>query len=149
MPNYDFNTDLPIAQTTEREIANIIAKTYNGKIIEYRHDNQYDIKAVINGKAFTFEVKEDFSCARTGNVGVEFECRGFASGIAVSKADFYIYKIHTYNSTKVFIFKTAAIKRMIANNEYFRIVNGGDVGSNSMNYLFKYDVFTSHGKQIA
>lgn len=148
MPNYDFKTDLPIAEKTEHEIANLLREHYNAVILSFCHNSQYDIKARINGKEWTFEVKEDFSCERTGNVGVEFSSWDRPAGIAVSKADFYVYKIHTSNGTKVFIFKTQVLKNMIARKEYFRIVNGGDKGSNSMNYLFKFDIFTSHGKQI-
>lgn len=148
MPNYDFNKDLVVAKKTEQEIAGIIRERYNAVILEYGRTNAYDIKARINDKIFTFEIKEDFTCRKTGNVGVEYECRGKPSGIEVSKADFYIYKIHTAKGIEVYIFKTQAIKDMIKRVDYKRIVNGGDVGSNSMNYLFKYDVFVSHGKKI-
>lgn len=148
MPNYNFEQDLPIAVKTEHEVAEIIQKQYNAKILAYGHTNQYDIKALVNGKVFTFEVKEDFSCERTGNVGVEYSSWGRPAGIAVSKADFYVYKIHTRSGVKIFIFKTQAIKNMIARKEYHRIVNGGDKGSDSMNYLFTYETFISHGKQI-
>lgn len=149
MPNYDFESDLPIAERTEHQIADIIRKHYNAVILGFCHDNRYDIKARINGKDFTFEVKEDFTCEHTGNVGLEYECRSRPSGIAVSKADFYIYKIHTSHGVKVFIFKTDVLKNMIVRKEYFRIVNGGDVGSGSKNFLFRYDEFVKHGKQIA
>jgi hypothetical protein len=149
MPNYDFRTDLPIAEKTEHEIANLLREHYNAVILSYCHNNKYDILAKINGKNFTFEVKEDFTCERTGNVGVEYSSWGRMSGIATSKADFYIYKIHTHAGVRVFIFKTKTIKDMIERKEYSRVVNGGDKGSNSMNFLFAYDVFTSHGKRIA
>ena len=38
---------------------------------------------------------------------------------------------------------------MIKEKKYFRIVNGGDEGSNSMNYLFKYSVFKKNSKILA
>jgi hypothetical protein len=148
MANYDYDLDKPIANKTETQVADILRATYNAVILEYGHTNKYDIKARVNGKIFTFEIKEDFTCERTGNVGVEFECRGKPSGIAVSKADFYVYKIHSKAGIKVYIYKTSQLKAMIANKLYFKIVNGGDVGSNSMNYLFRYETFTHYGKCI-
>lgn len=148
MANYNYNTDKPIADNTEKEVADILRVIYNAVILEYGHTNAYDIKTKVNGKIFTFEVKEDFTCERTGNVGLEFECRGKPSGIGVSKADFYIYKIHSKHGIKFYLYKTSQLKNMIANKYYFRIVNGGDVGSNSMNYLFEYDTFTRYGKCI-
>jgi hypothetical protein len=149
MANYNFEQDLPIAIQTEREIADILRTVYKAVILDYGHTNAYDIRAKVNDKIFTFEVKEDFTCERTGNVGVEFECRGKPSGISVSKANFYIYKIHSKRGVKVFLYKTSQLKAMIANEYYFRVVNGGDVGSGSMNYLFTYDTFTRYGKQIS
>jgi len=149
MPSYyDFDKDLPIAQSAEKEVAALLRSAYNANILEFRHDNKYDIKAKIGNKTFTFEVKQDFTCAHTGNVGVEFECRGRKSGISVSKSDYYVYIIHRPDGKKVFILPTKNIKNMIARKEYSRIVSGGDRGSNSMNYLFTYETFISHGKQI-
>lgn len=146
MPNYNFRKDLPIAKETEKEIALMLEKEYNAEILEFENTNKYDIKACIKGEEVTFEVKEDFTCERTGNIGLEFGCRGKPSGIETSQADFYIYKIHTKDyGIKYVIHKVSEIKRMIADKEYFRIVNGGDIGSNSMNYLFKYDTFIKTG----
>jgi hypothetical protein len=148
MPNYNYKQDKPIADETEKQVAEILRATYNAVILDYGHTNKYDIKARVNGKVFTFEVKEDFTCERTGNVGVEFECRGEPSGISVSKADFYIYKIHSKYGIKFYLYKTSQLKAMITDGLFFKTVNGGDVGSNSMNYLFDYDTFTKHGKCI-
>ena len=147
MPNYNFDEDLPIAKVTEREVANILETTFNATILGYGNTNTWDIHArMSNGGERFFEVKEDFSCEKTGNVGLEFECRGKPSGIAVSKADYYIYKIHTkYWGIRYLLHSTQALKNMIEHRLYFRIVNGGDKGSNTMNYLFKYEIFVQHG----
>lgn len=150
MPNYNFSQDLPIAIETEREVGDILWEKYKAEILNFHNTNKYDILAKINGVDYTFEVKEDFTCERTGNVGVEFECRGKPSGIQTSEADFYIYKIHTKSEgIRFYLIKTNTLKKIIEEKEYFRIVNGGDVGSNSMNYLFKYDVFIRKAKLIA
>lgn len=152
MPNYDFRKDLPIARKTEQEVAGILEKAYGLKIHTANNkDNRYDILGENKlGSKFTFEVKEDFTCERTGNVGLEFECRGKPSGIAVSQAEFYIYKLHTpKDGIEFYLFNTNFLKRMVEEERYFRIVNGGDEGSNSMNYLFKLDVFRKFGKRIA
>jgi len=142
MPNYDFKKDLPIAKKTENEIALLLANKFRGRLIRFNNTNKYDIKMRIGSNDYTFEVKEDFTCERTGNVGLEFECRGKPSGIEVTEADYYVYKIHTKDEgIKIYMHKTDTIKKMIKDGLYFRIVNGGDEGSNSMNYLFKYEIF--------
>ena len=148
MANYDFNKDLPTAKETEREVAKIIENAYDAKILKFEDTNEYDILANIKGKDYKFEIKEDFMTCKTGNVALEFECRGKPSGIQISEADFYIYKIHSGNGTHFYLFKTSILKGMVAERKYFRIVNGGDKGSNSMNYLFKYETFIKYGKFI-
>jgi len=149
MPNYDYDKDLLIARECEKEVADILTK-YGIEILGFEHTNKYDILTRVDGKEYTFEVKEDFTCERTGNVGLEFECRGRPSGIQVSKADYYIYKIHTKNDgICFFLCKTSNLKNMIDAVEYFRVVNGGDRMSNSMNYLFEYTTFAKHAKLIA
>jgi len=147
MPNYDFKKDFPIAQKTEHEVADLLVKLYNADIISFEKTNKYDILAKIHQKEYKFEVKEDFTCQKTGNVGLEFACRGKPSGIQVSQADFYIYKIHAPDGIiRYFLLQTIILKDMIKNEQYFRIVNGGDEGSNSMNYLFKYETFINNAK---
>ncbi len=46
----------------------------------------------------------------------------------------------------VYIIKTELLKQMIADKLYHRIVVGGDVGSNSKNYLFKLQVVVENFK---
>jgi hypothetical protein len=147
-PNYDFRKDFPIARKTEAQIAQYLSETQKMKFLGECNNSDYDIRMETpSGKKITIEIKEDFSCARTGNIGVEYECRGRASGIEVSKADFYIYKVHQPDGKKgVYVIQTPLLKKMIEDKEYFRTVVGGDPGSFSKNYLFKLDVIKSNFK---
>ena len=147
-PNYDFRKDFPIARKTEAQIAQYLSEKQKMKFLGECNNSDYDIRMETpSGKNITIEIKEDFSCARTGNVGVEYECRGRASGIEVSKADFYIYKVHQPDGKKgVYVIQTPQLKKMIENQEYFRTVVGGDPGSFSKNYLFKLDVIKNNFK---
>ena len=147
--NYDFNLDLPIAKKTEKQIAEYLVETQNMTFIGTSDTlpnvkrSDFDIRMKFNqsGKVVDIEIKEDFSCARTGNIGVECESWGRKSGIEVSKADFYLYKIHM-SSGKIgaYIIPTKKLKQLIADEKYHRIVVGGDPGSDSKNYLFKLSV---------
>lgn len=150
MPKYDFRADHPIARKTEQEVAQLLMKANRFKIkqIEENHDNRFDLKITLaDGDIITVEIKEDFTCRRTGNVGLEFECRGRDSGIRVSQADVYLYKLHQPNGKIGFyIIETASLKAMICDKKYHRIVTGGDPGSDSKNYLFKLEVFKKHAR---
>jgi len=149
MGQYDFKEDLPVAQETEKEVAEVLIRQYNAEILGFNDDYKYDILARIKGKEFKIEVKEDFMCGDTGNAAVEFSCRGKPSGIQTTEADYYIYKMHKEDGIKYTIHKVEAIKKMIDNGLFFRIVNGGDKDSNSLNYLFKYNIFIRTGTEIA
>lgn len=140
-----FKKDLAIANKTEAEISLLIAKKFNLDIVGHNNDYRYDTKfRDKKGADVTVEIKEDFTCARTGNVGVEHSCRGKASGISISEADYYFYKCHLGTDTSInLMMSTKSLKKLIADKRYFREINGGDPGSNSLNYLFKLDVIHS------
>lgn len=137
--NYDYDKDIVIANKTELEVANILSNAYSWKFIRTNNDNKYDLLFYSPkfNQYITIEVKEDFTCARTGNVGLEYSCRGKPSGISVSKADFYAYKLHTPSKAiKLVLLPTNTLKRLITERRYTRTVNGGDLGSDSLSYLF-------------
>lgn len=143
MPFYNFKKDFGLARLSEGKVK--IALENNGwEYVSSNNNADYDLqmKDVEKDKIYTFEVKEDFMCAYTGNVGLEYDSRGKPSGISISKADFYAYVLHRpLHIKQCFIQATKALKRKITNKQYFRIVNGGDKDSNTLMYLFKYDVF--------
>ena len=143
MANYDFGKDLVNAKKTENDISTKLVDWLKDKVdisvtlLEESDHSRYDLKYDIGGVIKTFEVKEDFMCKSTGNVAVEFHSRGKDSGIAVTEADFYVYRIHQNDGVFDYIMPVKELKRIIDEEKYFRVVNGGDVGSNTHCYLFK------------
>jgi len=133
---------LAVATVTEHEVAPILATHFNATISRYNDDNRYDVKLKdASDKYITVEIKEDFTCARTGNIGIEYHCRGKKSGIDVTEAGYYCIKAHTSSTTAELLLMTVAdLKSLIVAECYFRKVNGGDPASQSLNYLFKLDV---------
>jgi len=179
-----------------REVSSIsdTIKLYENKglkFIKENNDNKYDILFHDkNSKPIKVEVKQDFSCFRTGNIGVEYHCRGKESGIFTSQADIYVYKIHQ-NTDRVYKSKKetekpkditileidkhklkSCISQLVEENKdshpndlgkesrkynfrlrtikdenendyvvQVRFINGGDIGSNSLNVLFTRDSF--------
>lgn len=143
-----FLADYKHAEVCEKEVAAVLVKQGLSEV-EFNNDNRFDIKGKFNGETVYIEVKQDFTCQRTGNVGLEFSCRGKDSGINASKADIYAYKLHLPDGRTVLdLIKTKDLKELIEAKKFFRIVNGGDPGSNSLNYLFKLDEFQRHSVRI-
>ena len=154
-PNYDFKKDLIIAKETEKQIANFLIETQDMTLIGTpetlpnvnRSDFDARMKFNKSGKIVDIEIKEDKTCQYSTNIGVDYESWGRASGIAISKADFYLYKVHQPDGKKgVYIIQTNKLKEMIANKLYHQVVVGGDKGSYSKNYLFRLDVVKENFK---
>jgi hypothetical protein len=150
MPNYNYDEDIVVARKTEQEVADLVCRRCRLIFVSFCHNADYDFLLENTfGKRFSYEVKEDFSHEKTGNIGVEFNSRGHPSGISVSLADFYVYKLHNGDgSISVWIIKTETLKNMIKNCLYHKIVCGGDRGSNSMNYLFRDEIFYKNAVKI-
>ena len=143
MAHYDFRKDLPIARETEKQVAAFFESNFPLTFKEECNNADYDLlfEHLETGNPISVEVKEDFMCEKTGNVGVEYHCRGKHSGIAISKSDFYVYKVHRPDKKVcMYAIKTVDLKQMIKDNLFFRRVTGGDKGSNSKNYLFRLPV---------
>lgn len=66
--NSDFKFDLHVGQVHEEKLARIL-------------------------KEKKIEVKTDFIAHKTGNIAVEYMCRGKPSGIATTQADYYAFII--------------------------------------------------------
>jgi len=66
--------------------------------MDYNSDFKYDLALGQLGEGWvgnmltnkTIEVKFDFACYRTGNFYIEYESRGKPSGLATSKADYWM-----------------------------------------------------------
>lgn len=144
--NYD--KDISISKATEIEISKKLFEYYGWKTVKFNNDNRYDLLIKKNNKFITIEIKEDFTLERTGNIGIEYWSRGKFSGIDVTKSKYYLIKAHRPNEIIFLLIKVEDIKEMIKKKEYFRIVIGGDKGSGSANYLFKYDKMFSKSKVL-
>ena len=99
-----------------------------------------------NGREVTYEVKTDVFVSPkkdSGNLVVEFESRGKPSGINVTEADYYVYYMPKLN--EVWNIKMDDLKNLIDNNN-FKKVSGGDVGSDTKMYLIRRSFYKKHFK---
>lgn len=114
--------------------------------MEYNSDFRYDLKyGVVEGESWfhnlvsnsKFEVKSDRLSEQTGNVYIEYESRGKASGIRTTQADYWVYKI---SEKQAIVIQTAELKRKIQkllNEGKARMgVKGGD-NNTSLGFLVK------------
>jgi hypothetical protein len=92
MANLNFKKDLVLGNIGENVIIEFLIS--NGlTYLESNDDNRYDFIMLKDNVKTTYEVKTDVLCRPTydtGNMFVEFKCRGKASGIETSKAKWFV-----------------------------------------------------------
>jgi len=138
--SYNFNTDLVNAgYSAEREFGALVLQNKKVRNVDYNDNKKYDVKVYMRAgtkEYYTFEVKNDMKYSQTGNIGIEFECRGNPSGIQTTEADFWVQKLNG----EFWQIHRKKLLELIAEEKYFKIGVGGDEGSNTKMYLFKPDV---------
>ncbi|PNX47995.1 MAG: hypothetical protein BV459_03295 [Thermoplasmata archaeon M11B2D] len=135
---------MDFAKNTETVVSDIL-KSRNFKIIDFCDTKDFDllVEHPTNGKTYSIEIKEDFMAADTGNVAVEYECRGKSSGIASTRADAWAYVLHERARVGVYLISTIDLMSAIRQDKHHREVIGGDFGSNTKMCLFRVESFKS------
>jgi len=142
----NFKKDLEMGEKAQNEAIEKIKKEFQGiEILESKAIiKEFDIKGKHKNREITFEIKWDIMSEETENVAIEYECRGKISGIDVTEADYWIYKI----KNDFYLIETIKIKQAIQNKIYFKKVIGGDAGSFTRLYLIKVLKFIELCKKI-
>lgn len=142
--HYNFKKDLTEGVDGEQTIINFL-ESKGLLFLNSNNDNKYDIKLLKNSKEITYEIKTDVYCSPlkdTGNLFVEFECRGKPSGIQVTQADWFVTYYKYLN--QIWFIKSNKLKNLI-NNQNFKITqNSGDTNSNTRGYLINRNKFKNH-----
>ena len=88
MNNYDvFNRNVIIYKKYELESAKRIKAKYNVDVKKWCDNSDYDFQTTDDK---TFEVKAEPTSLKTFNCFIEYFAYGVASGISISKANYYI-----------------------------------------------------------
>lgn len=161
MANYNFNKDITDGERGEEVVrAELEAEgaTFNGN----NKNNKYDISMTMpNGRELKFEIKTDVWCyppkrvitdhgiaeeggRDSGNIFLEFECRGKASGVMVSEAQIFVYYFPFFQE----IWYISFDKLMnIINTQNLRETSwSGDENSNTKGYLLPREYYRTHFK---
>lgn len=145
----NFPLSLALGEQGERVVRKFLESlgyTFLSKSEEISHDYKF----IKNGKECMFEIKTDGAHIRpnketgelyeTGNMVVEYESRGKASGIAATKAEFFITYYPQLN--EIWLIKTEKLKDLIRENkDTIRKTVGGDSGSNTKMFLLNRERF--------
>ncbi len=135
MANLNFKEDLKLGNDGETAVRTFL-EFQGATYVESNHDNKYDLKMLVKGLEKTYEIKTDVKVAPlfdTGNIFIEYESRNKPSGIATSKADWFVTYFLFLN--ELWFIKTETLRKLILENEYPIFKDAGDVGSATHGYL--------------
>lgn len=116
MAHYNFNKDIHEGENGENIVIEQLKK-FGGKLLKQNKDKRYDALIEINGKKVKYEIKTDVFCKPsydTGNIFVEIECRGKASGIMVTEAKWFVTYFKHFN--EIWYIKTNDLIKLIDEN---------------------------------
>ena len=94
MGELNFPKDLAMSQIGVEKVKKYFES--KGYKVTLNHDYRFDMTIESpTGWKNTIEMKEDIKTEVTGNVAIEFECRGKLSGIKVTEANLWVQRIHS------------------------------------------------------
>jgi len=146
MANYDFKKDLIEGEEGERVVLTDL-ESMGGKLISDNKNNKYDLLISKGEEQITYEIKTDVYCKPdrdTGNMFIEFECRGKDSGIMVSEAKWFVMYYKYFN--ELWYIKSSDLKELVQTETLRMTSNSGDVGSNTRGFLLPRHQYKSHSK---
>ena len=140
---YNFKEDIKTGEQGEEFIKNfLISKGFI--FLNNNNDNKYDLLMSFEGLEIKYEIKTDVLLSKkndTGNLVVEFESRNKPSGISVTESNYYVYYIPKLG--EIWNINMDKLRELIK-SENFKIVSGGDKGSNTKMYLISRKKYKKH-----
>lgn len=141
----DFYENLEFAQDGEEEVARLMQKRFKDfKVIDFNEDKDGDIIAEVDGREVLIEVKEDVRTKDTGNVVIECESRGKPSGIRTTKADFWVFRVHTDTGIRNLLFKIKDLKQAIRDRKFHNKRQMPHTDSNNVLYFFRVNTLEDY-----
>lgn len=131
---YNFKKDIKTGEQGQE----FIVKFMESKGFKYLGSNDtitHDLEMSYKGKKYTYEVKTDVYPRDTGNMVIEFECRGKASGINATTADYFTYFFPALG--EIWNIECDRLRKLIAEAKPHVFTNAGDAGSGTKLYRLK------------
>ena len=144
MANYNFKQDIIDGENGEQIVLKDL-EIMGGKLISDNKNYKYDLLISKDGELITYEIKTDVYCTPerdTGNMFIEFECRGNPSGIMVSEARWFVTLYKGLN--EIWYIKTKELLKLIETETFRKTEQSGDSGSNTRGYLIPRNKFKEH-----
>ena len=153
MVNYNFDKDLKDGEDGEKVIRHFVEQQFGWQFMKFNDNNAFDI-LFFNEKyePKTFEVKtdlweKDWAKGGSGNLAIEFRCRGKDSGIRTTKSMYFVYYFPNLSTPQIWLIKTDSLRLLIENNKFKRKQVGERQYDNDRKSSWCYMIFRSDFKE--
>jgi hypothetical protein len=148
----NFKLSLALGEQGERVVRKFL-ESLGYTFISKSEEISHDYKFIKDGKEYMFEIKTDGGHIRpnkktgelyeTGNMVIEYESRGKNSGIAATKADFFVTYYPQLN--EIWLIKTEKLKDLLRENkDSLKRTIGGDSNSETKMFLLNREKFKNN-----
>ena len=128
--NNNFEKDLADGHKGEEAVRHFVETVMHKQWIKYNDDANYDILFQNEyEEPVTFEVKTDYcennmGSGGSGNMVIEYKCRGNKSGIRKTKATYFAYYIPNIRDRQLWVIEVENLKKLIKDNRFKRVFGG-------------------------
>ena len=122
--NYNFDKDLKDGKKGEQGVRFFVESTLNQRYIKDNDTSAYDLLFEDeNIDLITYEVKtdlweKDWDKGGSGNMAIEYKCRGKPSGIAVTKAKYFVYYLVNVSDKQIWLIETEKLQDLLLSEKF-------------------------------
>lgn len=145
MAEYNFNEDIHVGEAGEK----IIIRDLESLGLKFVSDNKNKTHDLImskpNGDEVSYEIKTDVFIKPdmdTGNMFIEFESRGFPSGIDITEAEWFV--MFFQHIREAWYIRTKDLKKLLIDIQCKTTEMAGDLNSNTKGYLLNRYMYQKH-----
>jgi hypothetical protein len=128
--NNNFYKDLADGQKGEEAVKHFGETVLDLRFVKYNDTSAFDILFEDDERnVVTFEVKTDFfeknlNEGGTGNMAIEYKCRGKRSGIRKTKAMYFVYYFPNINDKQLWLISVDDLKSLLKEHRFKRVSAG-------------------------
>ena len=128
--NNNFDEDLEDGHKGEKVVRHFVETVWHKRFLTYGNTNKFDIMFQNVGQyPVFFEVKTDYwekemDEGGSGNMAIEYKCRGKPSGIRTTIAQWYAYYFPNLSGDQLWIINVEKLKELIKENNFKRVSAG-------------------------
>jgi len=122
--NDDFEKDLADGQKGEEAVKHFVENVLEIPFIKYNDNKSFDILFQKDyEEPVTFEVKTDYwekdwDKGGSGNMAIEYKCRGVPSGVRTSLATYFAYYFPTIEDKHLWVIKMDKLKLLLKESNF-------------------------------